>query len=159
MYAATQSAWTLSEETGSSDAIEKNNQLLSIPTYQQLPKGKTAKINTAQWSSGGIMVLAALPIAFMSAFYGERLVRDRVGGMRVHLFVSSLRRVQYYAGNFLVDFALYLPVAILTPLLLLCFQFPGALKTNLWAFFWLFILLIFLCANFCCCFFFAYFFW
>jgi len=137
MYAATQSAVTLAASTKSaSNSIN----LLSIPTYQQLPKGDTAIVNAAAWSSGGIMILAALPIAFMSAFYGERLVRDRVGGMRVHLFVSSLRRVQYYAGNFLVDFALYLPVAILTPLLLLCFQFPGALKTNLWAFFWLFIL-------------------
>ena len=35
------------------------------------------------------MILCALPIAFMSAFYGERLIRDRAGGMRVHLFVSA----------------------------------------------------------------------
>ena len=137
MYAATQSAMTLASSSKNS---KESTKLLSIPTYQQLPKGNTAQINAAAWGSGGIMILAALPIAFMSAFYGERLVRDRAGGMRVHLFVSSLRRVQYYAGNFLVDFALYLPVAILTPVLLLCFQFPGVLKTNLWAFFWMFLL-------------------
>ena len=107
-FAATQSAWALSQQretrVKSDAAKDDDNYMLSIPTYQQLRKGKTAKINTAQWTSGGIMVLAALPIAFMSALYGERLVRDRVGGMRVHLFVSSLRRVQYYAGNFIVDF-------------------------------------------------------
>ena len=59
--------------------------------------------------------------------------------MRVHLFVSSLRRVQYYAGNFIVDFMLYIPVAVLTPLLLLAFQFEGVLQTNLWSFFWMFL--------------------
>ena len=143
MFAATQSAWALSQQretrVKSDAAKDDDNYMLSIPTYQQLRKGKTAKINTAQWSSGGIMVLAALPIAFMSALYGERLVRDRVGGMRVHLFVSSLRRVQYYAGNFIVDFMLYLPVAILTPVLLLGFGFEGVLKTNLWSFFWIFL--------------------
>ena len=137
MFAAVQTAETLAR---SSKEAALSQHLLSVPTYQQLPKGTTAVVNSAEWKSGGIMILAALPIAFMSAFYGERLVRDRVGGMRVHLFVSSLRRTQYYVGNFLVDFMLYLPVAILTPILLLCFQFPGVLKTNLWAFFWIFLL-------------------
>ena len=93
------------------------------PTYRQLAKGDTAQIISASWSAGGIMILCALPIAFMSAFYGERLIRDRAGGMRVHLFVSSLKRVQYYIGNFGVDFLVYLPVAILTPILLVCFRF------------------------------------
>jgi ABC-type multidrug transport system ATPase subunit len=136
MFAAVQSAETLARSP--LDA-ESSQHLLSIPTYQQLPKGTTAVVNAAEWGSGGVMILAALPIAFMSAFYGERLVRDRAGGMRVHLFVSSLRRTQYYAGNFLVDFAFYLPVAVLTPILLVCFQFPGVLQTNLWAFFWMFL--------------------
>ncbi len=111
----------------------------TVPTYKELPKGNTAQIQAAAWGSGGIMVLCALPIAFMSAFYGERLIRDRVGGNRVHLFVSSLRRTQYYAGNFIVDCLIFLPVAVLTPILLVCFQFDGVLKTNIWSFFWIFV--------------------
>ena len=84
-------------------------------------------------------ILVAIPIAYMSAMYGEQLVRDRAGGNRVHLFVSSVKLSQYYVANFLVDFLAYLPVMILTPILLLCFQFQGVLLTNIWAFFWLFV--------------------
>jgi ABC-type multidrug transport system ATPase subunit len=109
------------------------------PAYLPLAKGDTVQVNAAEWSSGGIMILAALPIAFMSAYYGEQLVRDRAGGNRIHLFVSSLRRTQYYVGAFLSDFSTYWPVAVLTPLLLFAFQFEGVAKTNLWAFFILFL--------------------
>lgn len=117
-------------------------------SYEQLPKGPTAVVNPSEWSSGGIMVLAAIPIAFMSAFYGEALVRDRyclvfncafqlcpsscsiivnpihfrVDGNRVHLFVSSVTRWQYYLSYLLVDLIMFIPVAILVPVLLLAFQ-------------------------------------
>ncbi len=55
------------------------------------------------------------------------MVSDRAGGNRVHLLVSSLGVTQYYAAALVVDLVVYLPIMVLTPLLLLAFQFQGAL--------------------------------
>ena len=74
------------------------------PAYNELAKGDSAKVNAVAWGAGGLMILISSSFAYLSAFYSEGMARDRILFRRVHLFVSSMGRPQYYMSRFIADF-------------------------------------------------------
>jgi len=97
----------------------------STPTYTELPKGNTVQVNASSWGAGGIMIIISSVFAYLSALYSENMARTRIKGQRVHLFVSSMGRLQYYAGFFLADTLSILIPLIMTPVILYIFGFAA----------------------------------
>ena len=107
---------------------------LPVPTYQMLAKGTTATTNAAAWGAGGLMIVIAMVFAYLSALFTESMARDRVEGKRVHLFVSSMGRNQYYAGHFAADLVSMLVPLVLTPAIMACFGFQAVMESNFGAY-------------------------
>ena len=105
-----------------------------VPTMKELAKGPTAKINAAAWGAGGIMIIISMVFAYLSALFAENMARGRVQGHRVHLFVSSMGRVQYYMGHFVADTLSILVPLLLTPAIMAAFGFKAVLESNVGAF-------------------------
>merc|ERR1711871_810888 len=113
---------------------------LPIPTLKELAKGNTARVNAAAWGSGGVMIFVSMIFSYLSALFAENMARGRIEGHRVHLFVSSMGRLQYYMGHFVADaLSLMLPL-LLTPGIMAAFGLKSVLESNIGAFFLLGIL-------------------
>ena len=110
------------------------------PTYVEMEKGPSAQMNAVAWGAGGLMIIISSAFAYLSAFYSEGMARDRILNRRVHLFVSSMGRPQYYMGRFIADFVSLLIPLLLTPIIMAMFAFPSVLQSNIGAYFLLVIL-------------------
>ena len=111
-----------------------------ISTYQELPKGSTAAFKSGSWGAGGIMIIVSSVFAYMPALFCENMARTRLTGQRVHLFVSSMSRKNFYAGFFVADCVSLLVPLVLTPILMAAFGFKAVLDNNFLAFLLLVVL-------------------